>query len=984
MGLKKDFVGGWEDKMDFFLKKSENYCDVEKKYCQSNIDIDRADMPQIYEEYIPQYVDFLEEQGIDSNMDYDVKVGSLHPTQKNISLPRMKRMLHRLLEGYYTDTEGKKLNPLKRVIVVTKDGYVLDGHHRWATSLFLSPNNTVDVLRVNANIKDLVPISKNFGMVEFQKFMFGGVLEENKPLKVTGGRFPKTGIVFHTLVRGGEEIGFYTQVGKRNLDNKMFPYIRLEKLTKALEVNYPDIKLVIAVDKASKDEYFKDAALKHANLLFISIDSGKSYESIDFRGGVDVRQKYFQDPSFLDAVLELLSAFFFPGTGMYMPITYGKRKRAVRKKIDPNNVKVQALSPGVTYRFKTEQEFINEFGSDWRKKTDWSGPSPTGMDVLFGQIIDRQYNSKIDKDIRRSSRSELSKYGIVGTNTSWNINYKMLTYNIPITQVPASTTQPTTPPTRTQFTVPDSTPKPQQSDDFKVGDIVRIRETAYERYKDIRDRYQLNGNIWVIDRINSDSVKLISEQGGIEYAVLYNDNLSEAIEKGNPTLTKLDDTKDYRIKTEEEFIKDFGDDWRDEYDWSPYGTVIDSKDQLFGKVFKVGSANSQEELEANKDFLGRVFRVYRSGFTPNPLMNTMGIPDWYYKKEYFVEIEPQAQTLTSSIQSPIATSLTTQTQEALDEKIQAIQVLMDSFTEDEIEVRRFLLNQIKELRLEKEQLMQALYFNGDMGNLLGLYLSKLSMGQRIISAPNGCGLDTPSGKPSQLDYEQHKLVRTPEFKNWFGDWELAYQTKNYNDVSKAINEETGEPMVMYHGKANMQVEATYFNLKNFPIKYFAKNYSYSKWFAEQGQGIKVLYEFFVKVVNPIDFSKVALDNITPNIFKLLVSSLYGYEIKTQLMREDVPQKVWCILRGNPGMLREIRDNTNFDGFILYENNPDDYEGQKPNYNSPCLDEFSGLENTTLDFCTFNNTQQKAADGRNTTFFNDVEDVRFGKGGVINN
>jgi hypothetical protein len=182
MGLKKDFVGSWEDKIDYFLKKSDNFCDVEKKYCASTIDIDRADMPQIYEEYIPQYMDFLEEQGIDSRYEQGVQVGQLRPTQKNISLPRMKRMLQRLLNGYYTDSEGKMLNPLKRVVIATKDGYLLDGHHRWASSLFLSPKNTVDVLRVEANIKDLVPISKNFGMVEFQKFMFGGKINADETL----------------------------------------------------------------------------------------------------------------------------------------------------------------------------------------------------------------------------------------------------------------------------------------------------------------------------------------------------------------------------------------------------------------------------------------------------------------------------------------------------------------------------------------------------------------------------------------------------------------------------------------------------------------------------------------------------------------------------------------------------------------------------------------------------------------------------------
>ena len=51
----------------------------------------------------------------------------------------------------------------------------------------------------------------------------------------------------------------------------------------------------------------------------------------------------------------------------------------------------------------------------------------------------------------------------------------------------------------------------------------------------------------------------------------------------------------------------------------------------------------------------------------------------------------------------------------------------------------------------------------------------------------------PNGKPSNLTPEQYKLVRTPEFKAWFGDWE--------NDPSNAskVVDENGEPLVCYHG-----------------------------------------------------------------------------------------------------------------------------------------------------------------------------------------
>jgi len=68
----------------------------------------------------------------------------------------------------------------------------------------------------------------------------------------------------------------------------------------------------------------------------------------------------------------------------------------------------------------------------------------------------------------------------------------------------------------------------------------------------------------------------------------------------------------------------------------------------------------------------------------------------------------------------------------------------------------------------------------------------------------------PNGNPSNLTPEQYKLVRTPQFKKWFGDWErLAFSKvkdpamdevtlENLSkDVSKVVDE-NGEPLVVYH------------------------------------------------------------------------------------------------------------------------------------------------------------------------------------------
>lgn len=51
----------------------------------------------------------------------------------------------------------------------------------------------------------------------------------------------------------------------------------------------------------------------------------------------------------------------------------------------------------------------------------------------------------------------------------------------------------------------------------------------------------------------------------------------------------------------------------------------------------------------------------------------------------------------------------------------------------------------------------------------------------------------PNGKRSNLNDEQYDIVRTPAFKNWFGDWE-----SDPANASKVVDE-NGEPMVLYHG-----------------------------------------------------------------------------------------------------------------------------------------------------------------------------------------
>ena len=71
---------------------------------------------------------------------------------------------------------------------------------------------------------------------------------------------------------------------------------------------------------------------------------------------------------------------------------------------------------------------------------------------------------------------------------------------------------------------------------------------------------------------------------------------------------------------------------------------------------------------------------------------------------------------------------------------------------------------------------------------------------------NGNYLLAPNGKETKLTPEQWALVRTKNFKRWFGDWTKITRNEDgtWNipeGVSHVIDQETGEPMVMHHGSA---------------------------------------------------------------------------------------------------------------------------------------------------------------------------------------
>lgn len=199
------------------------------------------------------------------------------------------------------------------------------------------------------------------------------------------------------------------------------------------------------------------------------------------------------------------------------------------------------------------------------------------------------------------------------------------------------------------------------------------------------------------------------------------------------------------------------------------------------------------------------------------------------------------------------------------------------------------------------------------------------------------GMIAPNGKPSNLTPEQYELVRTPEFKAWFGDWE--------NDPKNAskIVDENGEPLVCYHGTdTNFTVfdkryvgssSGEYFDGNGF---YFTSDYinakSYADYYSNTSGGITtpIVYSCFLNLKNPL------IKNTVFQAHDILDDVLYAR-------------------------------NHGYDGYIVLSIKEQGEYTKQDGANQ---------------IVAFEPEQIKLADGSNTTFYGSNPDIRYDEGGVV--
>lgn len=127
-------------------------CLVNPPLCRGTLGVERADMPQLDKDAWARLVDSAKKDGV-GFAETEISPGELKATQGEINAVKVLGMAEAMKAG---KTLGGG-NP-----IVSSDGYVLDGHHRWAASWLTGRGAKMKVTRVDLPIRKLLDYSERF------------------------------------------------------------------------------------------------------------------------------------------------------------------------------------------------------------------------------------------------------------------------------------------------------------------------------------------------------------------------------------------------------------------------------------------------------------------------------------------------------------------------------------------------------------------------------------------------------------------------------------------------------------------------------------------------------------------------------------------------------------------------------------------------------------------------------------------------------
>jgi hypothetical protein len=187
----------------------------------------------------------------------------------------------------------------------------------------------------------------------------------------------------------------------------------------------------------------------------------------------------------------------------------------------------------------------------------------------------------------------------------------------------------------------------------------------------------------------------------------------------------------------------------------------------------------------------------------------------------------------------------------------------------------------------------------------------------------------PNGKPSNLNAGQYQLVRSPNFKAWFGDWE-------HDNTSSDIVGANTEPLVCYRGNAadfgdtfaHGVTNLAHKSVKNTFGFFFTSESADTRHYTANNTGNT--QAVFLNIRNPIRIREEYLSDITEfkNIMKAASVSLSGDTISSITDYLDGVTSKFNLhathkyLTGGGSLLRRDLISAGYDGMLFIEDQHD--------------------------------------------------------------
>jgi hypothetical protein len=152
----KNWVNKLKKKRQSRRTKYEDLCVGSNSICKGDLGIPRKYMPQFTtKDDVKQFQKFVSKVYHIHTFNSTRKASQLRPSQSEISRKRVNQLIR--------DPNNSIFKKLTVPLVISKDNYVVDGHHRWAAYRMEKPNKPLPVTVINTPIKDVLGIAIAWG-----------------------------------------------------------------------------------------------------------------------------------------------------------------------------------------------------------------------------------------------------------------------------------------------------------------------------------------------------------------------------------------------------------------------------------------------------------------------------------------------------------------------------------------------------------------------------------------------------------------------------------------------------------------------------------------------------------------------------------------------------------------------------------------------------------------------------------------------------